>query len=86
MRSGASMEYGTGLLILERSDFPLSADVVISAARGDHQATMIHSWSGEEWFIVRFPVHGDWAYTEDELRRRIRSENQIVANIAHASK
>lgn len=80
MRAGSSVMFESGVVILEESDFPMSVERVMAAARGDHEAVRIGD-GGEEWFTVRTPEDcREAAYLEDDLRRKMRHLNGEYAN------
>ena len=77
MRPGYSPQFQTGVVIIEKRDYPLVEDDVIKTAR-EYEATKRDSDpEGEgDLFTVRFPDRFDEVYTEDALRRSIRHENE----------
>ena len=76
MRPGFANEYMTGVVIIEERDFPLDENNLVNTAR-EFDATKSDPEDGKELFIVRLPNRFDEAYTEDALRRSVRSINRI---------
>lgn len=74
MRQDFSGHHQSGLLILDKEDFPVSVDLVIATAYF-HGATKRASRC-RDLFVVRFPGGAEKAITITELRRSIRYLNQ----------
>lgn len=79
MRPGASVQFHTGVLIFEESDFPIDEDKVVSKAR-EYEATKPDPDAEGDLFIVRFPDGHDECYTEQALRRSIRWANKHLCH------
>lgn len=80
MRPGYAAQYAAGVVILEKKDFPIDEELVIETA-WEYEAVTPNVEAPEEanLFVVRFPDRPDEAYTEDALRRSIRSLNAEAA-------
>ncbi len=74
MRQDYSGYHQSGVVVLDREDFPVSEDLVIATAYV--QGATKRASRCRDLFVVRFPGGAEKAITITELRRSIRYLNQ----------